>query len=85
MTYEIGCETEVDFTWEREWRICCDELHFSPGDAAIILPDRRWARLLIDEHNTEQDRLIQMYSLMLDDEIAEVYRYPFEWDVVTVG
>ncbi|MBV9154659.1 MAG: hypothetical protein JO097_00220, partial [Acidobacteriaceae bacterium] len=37
--YEPTSEDPVDFTWEREWRIRCEEFPFSTADAVIILPN----------------------------------------------
>jgi len=31
--YEPTGEQVIDFTWEREWRMRCDELPFSPAES----------------------------------------------------
>jgi hypothetical protein len=83
--YEIGNETDIDFTWEREWRIRCDALAFGPGEATVVLPNREWWDLLADIHETEQEWIVEAYATVLDREIAESARAPFRWEVVTLG
>lgn len=34
---------DVDFSWEREWRIETDELQFGHQDVVAVVPDRLWA------------------------------------------
>jgi len=43
----------IDFTWEREWRIPCDELTFSRAEAVIVVPNDRWAGALRRNHDAE--------------------------------
>jgi hypothetical protein len=69
-----------DFTWEREWRIRCDELPFDHKSARIVVPDARWAARLIREHDDEQDYTVEMYSLVIGS-VAELYRERFGWTV----
>jgi hypothetical protein len=33
---------DVDFTWEREWRIKLDELPIDPAHSTLIVPNREW-------------------------------------------
>ncbi len=44
----------VDFTWEREWRILIDELPLDPDIATVVLPNRDWERKLLKPH---EDRI----------------------------
>lgn len=39
MTYEPNADNPVDFTWEREWRLHADELHFDASCAGVVVPD----------------------------------------------
>jgi hypothetical protein len=50
--FEPTGEQAIDFTWEREWRIRCQELHFSPAEAVIIVPNDEWADALL--HTSEK-------------------------------
>ncbi len=34
--------TPIDFTWEREWRLCTDELKIDTTRVSVILPRRSW-------------------------------------------
>ena len=69
----------VDFTWEREWRIPIDELIFDNSIAEVIVPDREWAERLRQDHAHDQDRCVAQYSLVLDDQLAEMFRKEFAW------
>lgn len=45
--YEPG---EVDFTWEREWRIKTDELRLDPETSTLVVPTRAWEKWAVSEH-----------------------------------
>jgi hypothetical protein len=75
----------IDFTWEREWRMKCDYLDFDPSKAVIVVPNDNWAQRMIDEHETEQDYRVQEYSLIFDEDIARSYREGFPWRIYTLG
>ena len=80
--FDLTPEQVVDFTWEREWRLRCDELPFSPSEATIIVPDERWTDALYSTHNADQDYLVEQYSLVIERDIAECLRTPFRWHVM---
>jgi hypothetical protein len=82
MRYEPGT---VDFTWEREWRIRCNELHFSPNLAGIVVPTKKWADALIAEHDAEQDFEVYRYSQIMDELLAEQYRENFPWRIYVLN
>lgn len=71
--YEPG---EVDFTWEREWRINCDELRFGPADIGIVVPDQEWAERLMKENEIENHFRIQQYMQLMDESLAQQYIEP---------
>ena len=74
MRYEPGI---VDFTWEREWRIQCDELNFEPNVARVVVPTKGWADKLVARHDTQQDFQVYQYSQIMDELLAEQYREGF--------
>ena len=76
--YEPGT---YDFTWEREWRVQCEELGFEPHEAGIVVPTRDWAERLKAEHRTEQDLVVQQYAQVMDETLAGQYREDFPWRV----
>ena len=41
---------DVDFTWEREWRIQKDELILDPSETTLIVPTRAWEKWAQDQH-----------------------------------
>jgi len=79
--YEPTSEPQIDFTWEREWRINCHELQFTPNDMVILLPNIEWRERLLLDHESDQDYLIRGYSLVLDEDIAEQYREDLPWRI----
>lgn len=79
--YEPARQNPVDFTWEREWRMKCTELQFTPADAIVVVPNQLYAERLRAAHDVVQDWQVLQYSLILDEDIAEQYREDFPWRV----
>ncbi|SRR6266480_6006230 len=71
----------IDFTWEREWRIPCHHLSFGEASAVIVVLDKTWAKRLISEHQNEEDWKVMQYSLIMDEDIAQQYAKSFRWRV----
>jgi hypothetical protein len=87
MRYEPNSEPPIDFTWEREWRINTDILHFDPSIAAIVVADEFWANRLIAEHESEQESNIYQYThtRILDEMQARImFERPFSWNIFTL-
>jgi len=81
-------EPPIDFTWEREWRINLDYLDFKPSNALIIVLDNSWANRLKKDHEREEDYKVRAYSMILDDdeaELAELWRNEFDWTIITLN
>src|SRR5438067_4472638 len=74
-------EQVVDWTWEREWRILCDELAFAPAEAAIVVPNEQWANELRRVHDDDQDMTVELYAQAIDQESAEMWREKFPWRI----
>ena len=72
---------QIDFTWEREWRLNLAELTFTPNDAALIVPDRAFAEYLKDQHDMEQEYSVELYSVAYGRRLAEQYRQDFPWRI----
>ncbi len=83
--YEPITNPPIDFTWEREWRLPCDELTFSPAEPVIVVPNGEWVSYLLDVHSSEQDMVVEAYETAFEREIAEQLRNPFRWRIVTLG
>jgi hypothetical protein len=43
--------SNVDFTWEREWRIQTEELSLELGTTTVVVPNREWERKVLDPHD----------------------------------
>ena len=82
--FEPTSEQVIDFTWEREWRIPCDELTFSQAEAVIVVPNDQWVGALRRSHDAEQDIDVEMYAMVVEREIAELWREPLRWHVVAL-
>ena len=48
MRYDPG--TGIDFTWEREWRHCADELRLDPKHTLVVVPSSADAFDIMYEH-----------------------------------
>jgi hypothetical protein len=83
--FELTGENVIDWTWEREWRIRCEELAFTPAEAAIVVPDQAWANELRRIHDAYQDMVVELYAEAVDQDIAEMCRKEFPWRVVPLG
>jgi hypothetical protein len=46
----------IDFTWEREWRMWADELSLDPQDVTLVVPTRAWARYFLRQHEAGRGR-----------------------------
>ena len=80
--YEPTNEPPIDFTWEREWRINCEELVFSPVEVVILVPDEEWRERLLNDHEDDKNYVVRSISLVLDDDIAQQYWDNFPWQVM---
>lgn len=38
--YNLESDPEIDFTWEREWRLKTQSLQFDPSDVTLVVPNR---------------------------------------------
>src|SRR5262249_40852438 len=82
--YEPTREPPIDFTWEREWRACTASLALNPQSVRIIVPASEYAAELVRLHDQEQNRLVEQYSYILGDDLAEMHREAFQWNVVNL-
>jgi len=79
--YEPAGDKIVDFTWEREWRMHCDELQFSPADAEVIVPNEEWESALRRSHDAEQDMVVEQYANAMERQTAGQLRELFPWRI----
>ena len=73
---------DVDFGWEREWRIKCASLAFDRTTASIVVQDDAWAQQLVRLHEHEQECRAMQYSMILDDTLIRLYYEPFRWNII---
>ena len=50
VTYDPTAKNKVDWTHEREWRIKADEVSFLSDEVTIILPNRTWVEIFIEDY-----------------------------------
>jgi len=48
----------IDYTWEREWRIQTDKLALDPEVATIIVPNHEWVRKISKRHEEMLQRRV---------------------------
>lgn len=81
--FDLSGEKEIDFTWEREWRLLCDRLDFSDREVAVVLPDEsaeiQFRRRIEDESFQEAWAL----TTVLGD-MAWLYQKPDPWRTVVI-
>jgi len=83
--FEPTSTPKVDFTWEREWRIKSNELRISENNAKIFLPTVEYARHLFHWYERDQDSMVQMYSTVMYEFTAMLYRQDFKWQIEIIG
>lgn len=54
----------IDFTWEREWRIHTDTLQLVPEETTVIVPNRTWERTILEMHEQKIWRRAALTSWM---------------------
>ena len=51
----------------------------------IVVPDEQWAGALYQLHEIDQEMLIEQYALVIDRQIAEMWRDAFCWRLVALA
>lgn len=52
VTYDLN--KNIDFTWEREWRLQTEELELHPEQVTLIVPNKEVERQMFDKHSNTQ-------------------------------
>lgn len=82
--YEPSRNPPIDFTWEREWRLCGD-LNFSSHDAVLVVPNREWESIVFEIWNYQQELETEVYSTILEHNIIQQMMEPCPWRIVTLS
>jgi hypothetical protein len=82
--YEPTTAPPIDFTWEREWRVHCDELQFSPNDAVLVVPNQEWEDFVFGIWDSQQQLEAEAYSAILDQMIIAQLEEPCPWRIVSL-
>lgn len=53
VSYDPGKDGQMDFTWEREWRIHLDRIPVKPDVTKLVFPNLNWIYRFIEEHEKE--------------------------------
>ena len=59
VSFDLTSNPTTDFTWEREWRVKCADLPFTPEDATVIVPSRTISDTLRKLYNQEIKKNIE--------------------------
>ncbi|MBE1277864.1 hypothetical protein [Enterovibrio baiacu] len=76
---------DIDFTWEREWRVQTCGFTISPETTKLVVPNASWAQRLVNEHRDEQEWCTIQYYQIMDSLLAQQYEEPWPWIVVELG
>lgn len=71
--------TQVDLTWEREWRVKTDSLSLPVDKTTVILPTRRWRDVLAELHADNVRSQVQQIG---KDAAPSVMPYP--WHIIVL-
>ena len=85
MRYEPLADPVIDFTWEREWRLRCDELTFDPSEVALVVPNLDWQGFIFDIWNSQQRLEAEAYSAVLDQLVIQQIDASCPWRVVPLA
>lgn len=80
--YEPSVVPPIDFTWEREWRIQCDELQFSPSQVALVVPNQEWRDFVFGIWDSQTELEAEAYSTVLDHLVLQQMQEPCPWRIV---
>ena len=83
--YEPLSDPVIDFTWEREWRLQCDELRFDPSEVALVVPNRDWQGFIFGIWDSQQQLAAETYSAVLDHLVIQQLEEPCPWRVVPMA
>ena len=75
----------IDFTWEREWRLPCDELTFDASEVALVVPDTGWQEFIFHIWNSQQQLEAEAYSTVLDQLVIQQLEEPCPWRIVPLA
>jgi len=83
--YEPDSVPPIDFTWEREWRLQCEELPFTPAEVALVVPDPEWQQFVVNVWNSQQQVELESYSAVLDHLVLQQLEEPIPWRTVCLS
>jgi hypothetical protein len=75
---------EIDFTWEREWRINQPRFALSPEESWMIVPDREWADRAAHQWLGARELEWYPYSQILEAEEIEQRIGSFPWRIAVL-
>ncbi|MFC1963722.1 hypothetical protein ACFLVL_03775 [Chloroflexota bacterium] len=76
-------DNDIDFTWEREWRIKTPELDLDPDSTTLIVPSRHWVDWLIGKH-TAKVRWDVMAAEELEQGFGQYYVKSYPWHFIAL-
>jgi hypothetical protein len=83
--YEPSATPPIDFTWEREWRVQCDELQFSASQVALVVPNQEWRDFVFGIWDSQQELEAEAYSTILDHLVLQQMQEPCPWRIVPLA
>ena len=74
-------EATIDWTWEREWRLPCEEFPFAEKEVEVVLPDARTEEQFIRRVEDESFHHAWQLTQVLG-EVAWAYHNPNQWRIL---
>jgi hypothetical protein len=71
--------TQVDLTWEREWRVKIETLPLPVDKTTVIVPTRRWRDSLAEIHSDDVRSQVQQIGM---DAAPSIMPYP--WHIIVL-
>lgn len=79
VTYNLNDEHEVDFTWEREWRISTNELNLTPLTSQIFVLNKINYEKLVYVYNEVQEIKTQHSIAVINNINSSINNELFNW------
>ena len=64
----------IDFTWEREWRLCAEFLELDPEKCSVVIPKRSWINPIQDFF--EKQGMIDLWTFIALEDLGVIVDVP---------
>lgn len=79
--FEPLAQPPIDWTWEREWRVGCEEMQFTEDEVDVVMPEESAAKQLRQRIENDSQQDAYAWTVVLGD-LAWGYHQPTDWRIV---